>query len=157
MNRSNRALLDTNILVYADQKQHEYHQASKTLRDQGLRGEISVCISPQVLSEFFATVTNRKQVTDPLSSEEAMDEIKKYDRARRIRKIYPGKEVFKHVRALFVQRSTIKGQHFFDLLLAATMLENGINRIYTYNTADFAPYTEIEVLTPPIPTDVSPQ
>lgn len=31
------------------------------------------------------------------------------------------------------------------------MLGNGVTRIYTYNTADFAPFGEIEALIPPDP------
>jgi len=36
----------------------------------------------------------------------------------------------------------------FDLQLVATMLANGIRRIYTYNRGDFERSTEIDVLTP---------
>jgi hypothetical protein len=34
------------------------------------------------------------------------------------------------------------------LQLVATMLSNGISRIYTYNNADFAQYQEVEAITP---------
>lgn len=37
---------------------------------------------------------------------------------------------------------------YFDLQLAATMLENDIYRIYTYNRADFSFLPHLEVLTP---------
>jgi len=36
----------------------------------------------------------------------------------------------------------------FDLQLAATMIENGVRRIYTYDRADFEILAELDVLTP---------
>jgi predicted nucleic acid-binding protein len=46
-------LLDTNVLVYAMDQNSPCHTAAKALRDQGLKGEISLCVCPQVLNEFF--------------------------------------------------------------------------------------------------------
>ena len=64
-------LLDSNVLVYADQELSPFHVRARTLRDRGARGEIPVCVCPQVLLEFFAVVTNPKRVTQPLPPEEA--------------------------------------------------------------------------------------
>ena len=63
------ALLDTNILVYATQEDSPQHAQAKSLRDRALTGEISACISPQVLSEFFVTITraDRRAVQHPIS------------------------------------------------------------------------------------------
>jgi predicted nucleic acid-binding protein len=40
------------------------------------------------------------------------------------------------------------GPAVFDLKIAATMLGNGVRRIYTFNRADFARIAELEVLIP---------
>jgi predicted nucleic acid-binding protein len=37
----------------------------------------------------------------------------------------------------------VTGGAVFDLQLAATMLANGVNRIYTYNTGDFDLFKEL--------------
>lgn len=94
------ALLDANILVYADQAQDEHHEAAKALRDLGQRGALSLCVTPQVLNEYFAVVTNPRRVTRPLQPAEAMAEVEKYVRSRHIRKLYPGPGVHDHLRAL---------------------------------------------------------
>lgn len=52
-NSSDLALLDTNILVYADQARSQYHEASKTLRDRGGIGEKSSYVSPLKSSANF--------------------------------------------------------------------------------------------------------
>jgi predicted nucleic acid-binding protein len=45
--------LDTNILVYAADTTSPFHGACKKLREQGMTGNISLCISPQVLFDFL--------------------------------------------------------------------------------------------------------
>ena len=72
------ALLDSNILIYADQERSPFHHQAKALRDQGLKGEIPLCVCPQVLHEFFAVVTNPRKVTYPISPQDAMTEVGKY-------------------------------------------------------------------------------
>lgn len=146
-------LLDANILVYADQAEDEHHAAAKAIRDLGQQGVLSLCVTPQVLNEYFAVVTNPRRVTRPLRPAEAMAEVEKYVRSHHIRKLYPGPGVHDHLRGLF-QHRPIAGADIFDLYLIATMLENGVRRIYTFNTADFVPFAEIEVLTPPPPEPV---
>ena len=71
-NPSDMALLDTNVLVYADQRKSKYHQASN-------------------------------------------------------------------------------GLAIHDLHLAATILSNGVKKIYTFNTKHFSSLSEIEVILPPEP------
>ena len=83
------ALLDANILVYADQAEDEHHAAAKALRDHGQRGEYSLCVCPQVLNEYFAVITSPRRITHPLEADEAMAEVDKYVRSQHIHKIYP--------------------------------------------------------------------
>ena len=143
------ALLDTNVLVYAEQRRQPQHEAAKLLRDRALTGELSACTCPQVLSEFFAVVTRFGDVR--LSSQEATDQVKKYHRSKRLVKIYPGRNIVERMLEL-LETHPVTGLDIHDLRLVATMLENGVTRIYTFNVRDFAPFSEIEVLTPPEPT-----
>jgi len=47
-----------------------------------------------------------------------------------------------------LRRCPVTGGDIFDLQILATMNVNGIQRIYTFNTADFISFPEIAVLTP---------
>jgi predicted nucleic acid-binding protein len=87
---SDLALVDTNVLVYAADTTAAFHEPSKQLRDRGMRGELPLAISPQVLLEFFAVVTSSRRVVHPRSPEEAREEIEKYVRAPEIRYYRPG-------------------------------------------------------------------
>jgi len=46
------------------------------------------------------------------------------------------------------EKHGVNGADVFDLQLIATMLENGVRRIYTYNQRDFEPFTELDIFTP---------
>lgn len=147
MTTSNIALLDTNILVYAADKSSPFYQNSLLLREKGLKGEISLCICPQILTEFFAIVTDSKRVSKPRTQKDALVEIEKYLSSKNILKIYPGPEIFERMIDL-LKKYKITKQKIFDLQLVATMLCNDITQIYTHNKSDFLKFKEITVLSP---------
>ncbi len=145
MTISDIALLDTNVLVYAADETSPFHHTAKRVRDRGLRGEIILAVTPQVLSEFFAVVTDTKRVLNPRTQQEAALEIEKYYRSKSILKIYPTSDLIPQLLKL-LQRYPVSKQQIFDLQLVATMLCNGVTRLYTYDVHDFAQYSEIEIL-----------
>lgn len=147
MKTSNLILLDTNILVYCHQDLSPFHLQAKTIMEKGLRETLPLCVCPQVLMEFFSTITNPKRVTDPVSPEEAIQELEKYCTRRWIAKIHPRDETLAITLDL-LKKYPVKQMEIFDLQLVATMLSNRVRRIYTVNRDDFLKFTEIEVMTP---------
>lgn len=140
-------LLDTNVLVYATHGKSPFHSVCKALRDHGLEGKISLCVSPQILFEFFAIITSPKRVSQPLNPKQALEEIEKYLKAKNIIKIYPKEDTCQKVIDLS-RKHKIKGQMIFDVQIVATMLTNNVGRIYTYDRKDFGKFKEIEILQP---------
>jgi predicted nucleic acid-binding protein len=68
-----RAFLDTNVLVYAhDQQAPDKRRLAQELIFEALRTRNS-CVSAQVLSEFYVTVT--RKIKRPLSEALAMREV----------------------------------------------------------------------------------
>lgn len=130
MTTSELAVLDTNILVYAADETAAFHVPSKAIRDRGVQGDLPVAVSPQILFEFFAVITNPRRVHQPRSPEEARAEMVKYVRSA-IRKIYPGTDILDRVFTLLEQHPDVSRQDIFDLVLTATMLANGVIRIYS--------------------------
>lgn len=129
-NEPDRVMLDTNVLVYAMNASDNHHARCRVLRDSAFLGEANVCTTPQVLYEYLAVVTNPNSIPEPLSSSEACDDIRDLGSAFPV--IYPTVEA--HERVLHLLRETsFSGRHVFDLLLAATMLANGVTRIYSYD------------------------
>ena len=149
MNTSdNRAVVDTNVLVYAADTSSSFHERSQQLRDRGFRGEVPLVVAPQVLMEFFAAITSPWRVSLPRSSEEARAEVEKYACADNMLKIYPDRTALDRTIELLHHHLQVARQEIFDLFLVATMLANGVTRIYTYNQQHFTRFAGIEVLTP---------
>ena len=150
MRISEPILLDTNVLVYAADSTSPHHHLSRTLRDRGTRGEIALCITPQVLSEYFAVITHPGRVQSPRSPAEAMAEVERYSQTENLRMIYPGENLIAQMISLF-HRYSVSRQQIFDLQLVATMLSNDVTCLCTYNVDHFAHYSEIQSLTPEDP------
>ena len=140
-------LLDTNVLVHASDGGSPFHGSAKALRDRGLKGEVPVCVCPQVLNEFFAVITNPKRVSGPRPQDEARNEMEKYVRARKVMKIFPRTDIVENVLEL-LKRYQVTRQGIFDLQLLATMVSNRVTLIYTYNQVHFSRFKEITVVTP---------
>jgi toxin-antitoxin system PIN domain toxin len=141
------ALVDTNVLVYALLPDVSEHTASRALLDRAQNGDAALCVTPQVFAEFYAVVTDSRRVTVPRQPAEALDAIRKYLALPGLRLLpVPDDVVTRWVK--LVEDHPVKRGGVFDRQLAATMLGNGVTRIYTYNRPDFEVLEGIQVLTP---------
>ncbi len=140
------AFLDTNLLIYAANEDSLHHTAATDLISRVNSGELKVCLSPQILAEFYATVTNPKKVKYPLTSKEAVEAINGYFESD-IVKLYPSEDTVKSTFEI-AQRYRVKGLDIFDAQIVALMLENKINTIYTANVSDFQRFKEIAAINP---------
>jgi toxin-antitoxin system PIN domain toxin len=141
MGGAESSLVDANILVYAASPTAVQHRASRAL----LESELRLCVASQVFAEFYAVVTNPRRVTVPFTPTEARAFINEL--AQRM-EILPVSAAVVNRWTELAERHSVNGANVFDLQLAATMIESGVRRIYTYNRADFEALTELDVLTP---------
>lgn len=141
------ALLDTNVLVYYHQDLSPFPNRAKGILKMGLRREAPLCICPQVLMEFYATITNPRRVTDPVPPDQGLAEVEKYFTCSWLGKIYPKAETLE-ITIDLLKKYQVRRMEVFDLQLVATMLTNGVSHIYTFNQADFVKYLEIQALLP---------
>lgn len=106
-------------------------------------------MAPQVLFELFAVVTNPRRVTAVLSPDEAVAMLNSLLECPGVTLLPPLPNVvvlcLKHV-----QDGRVSGRKIFDAQLAATMLGHGVNRICTFNRADFAGFEGVEVFVPTV-------
>lgn len=94
-------------------------------------------------------MTGPKRVERPLTPTEAANVVVKFVEAD-IPKFCPQVSTLKHVLDL-AKRLQIRESDFFDALIAATMIENGVDTIYTANEGDFQKFEEIKVINPLAP------
>lgn len=149
MTAFNRALVDTNVLVYAYFQESEHFKPSRTLLETAQNEDAGLCVAPQNLFEFFATTTPPRRVSQVKSSEEALSAINEI-------LSLPGMEVIAVPVDIvsrwvdLIHQSPVSAKRSFDHQLAATMLANGVNRIHTSNDGDFRSIPGIEVRVPRI-------
>ena len=130
------ALLDTNVLVHAAYRDTPFHDSAARLVAWGLGERGSFCISPQNLIEFAAAVTRKRLVITPLAPEELKRMVKTLYDSRRLTKIYPK-------RGTAIRAATdgaalgFAGPQWYDMYLAATMRDSGIETIVTEDLEGF--------------------
>lgn len=135
---SDEIFVDTNVLVYAfDNSQNGRKKTAEKIIDSMLNGKGKYYLSNQVLGEF-ATVL--------LSKSTSIESLKKILSGLRIcgcgELIYNSQTV-----CSAVELTKIHKLHFWDALIASTMLENSIHTIYTEDK-NFEKISEIEVINP---------
>ena len=138
-------LVDTNVLVYALDADAAQHASSRTLLEASRAGSVTLYVTSQIICEFYSVVTNPRRVAKPCSSVAALAAISSLLGFLRVLPV-PAQTVEELIR--LVRRRPVTAGDIFDLQILATMNVNGIQRIYTFNTADFAGFPEIALLTP---------
>lgn len=141
------ALVDSNVLVYALYQESENHLRCRDLLERAQAGQVDLCVAPQNLAEFYAVVTDSCRVAIPRKPSEAVDAIERFLVMPSMTLLLVPGDVIPQWLDLIRRRPVTRGA-VFDLQLIATMLGNGVRKVYTFNRSDFEPFDEIEVLTP---------
>lgn len=141
--------LDTNILVYAHNSGAANHEAAKAFLKNVMNkkdedGKLSVCIPVQVLIEFMNVIT-WSRLEAPLSLSEAKSIVEDYLYSE-AEIVYPKSTQL--VTLLNLLDSVKSRKKVFDVALAATLKDNGIQGLYTVNTSDFEEFTFLEAKNP---------
>jgi toxin-antitoxin system PIN domain toxin len=143
---SRPVLLDTNVLVYATNEDSPFHARARELVQQALAGNLDAALTPQILAEYYAVITDSRRVDRPLTPQEARGQIEALlDGAIRL---LPLQEGTSRRMAELGERHDIRAQEIYDAQVVAAMLEGGIPLIWTANEQDFRRYQEIEVRNP---------
>ena len=141
--------IDTNILVYAHNSGASKHEAAKAFLQNAMNtkdenGKLSVCIPAQVLVEFMNVITGTR-LEAPLSLRDAKIIVEDYLNSD-AEIVYPKSTQL--VTLLNLLGSVKSRKKVFDVALAATLKDNGIQGLYTLNTSDFEGFAFLEVKNP---------
>lgn len=144
---SERALLDTNVLVYAMHPEDERHKACFELVDATRDPSSELCIAPRNLAEFYRVVTDPRKVPEARTVEQALGAVEAL-LSRSGLEVLPVPTDLVSRWVNLVRHRPVTGARLFDVILVATMLGNDITQIYTYNRRDFEPFEQLNVRTP---------
>ena len=130
-----RAIIDTNVLVYAADARAPQHAAAQALRDTAAHGEFIGHLTTQVVLEFVSVVTSPRRVASPRGITEAWAEIRRLTTAFPVLTLEDG-----DIRTVaeLSENLGVKGADVFDLAIAATALRSGVNVVYTFDPRVFA-------------------
>ena len=123
------ALIDSNILIYTYSEDSSKRAASIELLQQCLTGKCRFFVALQNIGEF-CSVSMKKYKLEPDKVNSIAQALLKSENFLKVQ--YKESTFYT---AISLEKS-IKLK-FWDAMLAATMLENGITAIYTENTGDF--------------------
>ena len=141
-----RILLDTNVLLRLEDLDHAQHSLARSAIDVLVANGHILVLVPQVLYEGWVVATRPADVNglgldavraDQMTSE-WMDIFTLLSDERRI---------FRFWREL-VSRYEVQGKNAHDARLVAAMLRHGVAEILTFNSADFARFSEIRAFSP---------
>jgi predicted nucleic acid-binding protein len=144
------SMVDTNVFVYFLYDASPQYAAAQALLNQARQPDARLCMTPQVMTELYSTITNLRRVSPAYAPEAALQEVEKF-------LALPGLFLLSIPASVVVRWVALARQYgisrsdIFDAQLAATMLEHGIRRIYTFNVQDFEGFDELEVIVPTAP------
>ena len=135
---NNKALVDTNVLVYAIDKDSQFFERSHQFL---FNPNYRLYTSTKNLLEFLAVVTRNPNIS--LTTEDALSSVKDYERVLKI--LYPSKSTFTKLKEL-LEKYKPTGLKIHDYEIASISLANKIEQIATFNVKDFEGITEIKLI-----------
>jgi predicted nucleic acid-binding protein len=126
--------LDTNVLVYASRSTAPEHAASRAVLARLEADASPLWISQQVLREYLAAVTRPQATSPPLPMATALADVRSFLASFEIAE--DNSAVLDRLLELLAVHP-VAGKQVHDANLVATMLAHRLDRLFTYNAADF--------------------
>jgi predicted nucleic acid-binding protein len=141
--------IDTNLLVYAHNEDSQYNKRAanfleRVLNERDEEGNLSVCLTAQVLMEFVNVIT-RQNLEKPLTLSEVIKVVNDY--------LETGIQIINHRETqiktfLDLLGSVTTRKKVFDIALVASLKDHCISGLYTANVPDFREFDFLEVINP---------
>jgi predicted nucleic acid-binding protein len=139
--------IDTNVLFYATNENCAEYVAARRLVDSALATPHQWMIADQVYFELYRLLRNPVVLEKPLSATEAADVVKWYRSTSGWLRCAWDPEMMPTVEAHW-RTAEFSRKNTFDLILAASLEQNGVAVLYTRNTTDFENLRLIDVKNP---------
>jgi len=140
-------LIDTNLLVYAVNRDSPQNQSARSFLSETLEGTKEVYLCWAVFYEFLRVTTHPKVFPKPLTWQEALGFVAGILKSPNVKILYEGEghcEVLQDVLRLL---RIPQGNLMHDAHIAALLKENGLSKIYTCDT-DLRLFPFLEVVDP---------
>jgi predicted nucleic acid-binding protein len=138
-----RILLDTNILIYADNTDSNFSEICNAIIENNLPNRsVEIVIPQKVLIEYYRVSTSK---AINLSPQKVIDNIQYYIENFEI--LYDNYDITQTLFELAMETNAKSGK-IFDLNILALAIDNNIDHLITYNIKDFPKAQKLKVMTP---------
>jgi predicted nucleic acid-binding protein len=136
--------IDTNILIYASQKNSPFYEFSRKLILEGINQELNLFIADKTLFEYYAVISNVLYKNNLNLAKKA---YQFYLNCKNLNFLTNSLNT-KNIVFELLKDKKAKGKYIHDLVLASIILENNLDVLVTNNSADFNFLKGIEVVKP---------
>jgi len=143
-------VVDTNVLVYAADRDSPFHLPCRTLLERSRHGPAAWYLSWNIAWEFLRVVTHPRVLRSPWAGQRAWEFVEALLASPSLAMLVPGERHAACVREVLGLVPHLSGNLFHDASTATLMREHGIRRIYTRDT-DFHRFPFVEPLDPAAP------
>ena len=139
--------LDTNILLYALNRDCSEHGACRELVERAVKERELWVIADQVWFELYRLLRNPSVLLKPLGAEDAASAVAWYREKTGWLQCAWEPSMMKNL-APFWKQNSFAPRNTFDTILAVTLKAHGVEKFYTRNTRDFEYMGFFEVINP---------
>ncbi|MCG3198294.1 MAG: Ribonuclease VapC48 [bacterium] len=140
-------VIDTNILLYAANRQAAEHPNARDFITQAARSSEQWYLTSGLLYEFLRVSTHPRVFPQPLSAVQAVRFIQPFIRSSAFQVLSPGERHWDLLDEEVRRLGFPAGNLFFDIRTVVLMREHGLRVIYTADT-DFLQFPGITVVDP---------
>lgn len=140
-------LIDTNILLYAANKDAEEHSVAVSFLHEAAGSSRSWFLTEGILYEFLRVSTHPRVFERPLTWKESLRFIRPFLLSHQFHILIAGEDHWTMLEKILAELTRPSGNLFFDIRTVALMREHGVREIYTTDT-DFLQFKDIQVINP---------
>lgn len=140
-------VVDTNILVYAADRDADHHESCRARLEEWRRGASAWYVTWGICYEFLRIVTHSAVLRQPWSTPDAMRFLDALLESPGIDVLRPTARHVSVLREIVEALPDVRGSKLHDLHTAVLMSEHGIRTIQTHDT-DFHHFGFLEVVDP---------
>ena len=144
--KDTKPIVDTNILVYAHNIDSPFFSSASNLFEELITNG-GFAVTPLILFEFYAVITNGRKIEKPLHPKDALAIVKDLIESQCV-SILTSVNIENFEKWLRNYTDPVKRYQIYDAHIAFSMKQKGLSKIYTLNTEDFQKFDFIEPINP---------
>lgn len=144
------AAVDAMIWIYNHDRESQYFSCCRKVRNMIVGGEFKGGIALQTATEIAGAISNPRNYRPPKSYVDfpsALDIVTDIIKTPNLGLILPTASSLPTAIDL-CRKYKLKRRQWYDAVLAATLLNNGVHVLHTMNEKDFLPIAELSLINP---------